>query len=124
MIWVVTDDQFVGDGLLQLIRSKGYTVDQLDCGEAVSKRIRFRLPVMLIIDCRMAEGFELVASVRGNPRAGGLPIVMFAVGDDAMRDRALAQGADAFVSKGALDWVELLQEIQRFVGRPADANPT
>jgi len=37
---------------------------------------------------------------------------------DNWRDRALAAGADAFVTKGGLDWAELLENIHNFVGAP------
>jgi hypothetical protein len=43
---------------------------------------------------------------------------MFDSAGPSLREQALAQGADAFVAKASLDWIELLAEIRRFVGSP------
>lgn len=116
MIWVVTNNQETRQSLIPLISSRGYTGAELPCGDDVLRSLRFQVPSLFVIDCGMPGSFETLAAIRSQPRARSIPVVMFSDADANHRDRALLQGANAFVSKGSLDWDDLLVEILRFAG--------
>ncbi|MFN7146074.1 MAG: response regulator [Myxococcota bacterium] len=65
-------------------------------------RARFPLPDLVLLDVKMigADGFDVLARIRGNPALSGVRVVLFtsSVLPDDMR-RALALGADACLSK-------------------------
>lgn len=121
MIWVVTDHHGTKQALVPLIAAKGYEVSELDCGGEVVKRLRFQAPALIIIDCGVADAFDTLNTVRGEPRARPIPVVMFSVDDQNLKEKALLAGADAYVPKGSLDWAELLVEVMRFAGPPPSA---
>jgi CheY-like chemotaxis protein len=121
MIWVVADKESTRRTLSSLIGERGYEVDEIECSDDVPHRLHFRRPVLIIVDCEMKDSFDLVHRMRTDRHAGFVPIIMFSVsGDDiSLRQQAILKGADAFVSKGSLDWVELFQQIRHFAGPPS-----
>ena len=72
----------------------------------------------MVVDCDLPDSFELIAKVRSQPRSQSVPIVMFTRADEDLREKSILKGADAYVPKGSMDWVELLTEIRRFAGPP------
>lgn len=122
MIWVVTNHHGTRQSLVPLIAARGYQVVELDCGGEVVKRVRFQTPALIIIDCGVTDSFEMLSTIRGEARSRPIPIVMFSIDDQDLKDRALLAGADAYVPKGSLDWAELLVEIVRFAGSPPGPN--
>ncbi len=118
MIWVVTDHEQTRKSLAELIGAKGYAVQEVECGDDVTKRIRFRQPALIVLDCGIPNSFDLLQSIRKDARFGRLPVVMFSANNDGLRQRALLMGADAYVARGSLDWAELLTEVMHFAGPP------
>lgn len=118
MIWVVTNHHDTRKSLAPLIAAKGYPVEEFDCGEEVLKRVRFQSPALIIIDCGVSDSFDMLTAIRGEARSRAIPIVMFSIDDQNLKDKALLAGADAYVPKGSLDWAELLVEVVRFAGPP------
>jgi two-component system OmpR family response regulator len=118
MILVVASHPDIREAILPLVRAKGYEVAAIDCGDEVLNRLRFQSPSVVILDCGVADSFELLAKIRAEPHARSTPVVMFSADDQDIRRKALLKGADAYVPKGSLDWVELIAEIKRFAGAP------
>jgi CheY-like chemotaxis protein len=120
MIWVVTDDATTRGALTGLIRGKGYKADGIECGDEVVKRLRFQMMALAVIDCSLPDSFELIGKIRAEPRTRSVPVILFTRADENLREKALLKGADAYVPRGSLDWLELLAEIQRFAGPAKD----
>lgn len=118
MIFVVTDHLETREALTQLIAGRGYNVIEVACGEALHKHLQFQLPSLIVLDCGMRDSFAMIATTRAASRTAPIPVIMFGDSDVDLRDKALLHGADVYVPKGSLDWVQLLAEIQRFVGEP------
>lgn len=118
MIWVVTNHPVTKRSLAELLAARGYRVGEIQCGDEVIEKVRFDSPSLIILDCGFPDSFELLKSLRKDRIARPLPVVMFSVDDQNLMDKALLAGADAYVPKGSLDWVELLTEVVRFAGSP------
>lgn len=118
MIWVVTNHHGTRQSLVPLIASKGYQVAEIDCGDEVLKRVRFQPLALIIIDCGVPDSFDMLKGIRGDARSHAIPVVMFSIDDQNLKDKALLAGAHAYVPKGSLDWAELLVEVVRFAGAP------
>ena len=118
MLWVVTDHAETRTSLVPLIASKQYEVAEIECGDEVRKRIQFQAPTLVIIDCAMPDSFDMLAIIRAQPRQKPIPIIMFSKDDEHLKEKALLQGANAYVPKGSMDWAELLLEVVRFAGPP------
>ena len=119
MIWVVTKHPDTRQSLVPLIAAKGYQVAELDCGNDVLKRVRFETPGLIVVDCGVPDSFEMLKAIRSDARLRPVPVVMFSIDDQNLKNKALLAGADAYVPKGSLDWVELLVEVVRFAGPPS-----
>jgi two-component system alkaline phosphatase synthesis response regulator PhoP len=117
MIWIVTDHHRTRSALVPLIAAKGYAVAEIDCGDEVLKRIPFQDPALIVIDCGMPDSFATLTKIRAHLRRR-IPVVMFSTSDANHKAEALLRGADGYVAKGSLDWVELLAEIARLAGPP------
>jgi CheY-like chemotaxis protein len=118
MILVVASHPDTRDTFVKLISDRGYKVDAIDCGDQVLTRMSFQRPSLVILDCDLHDSFDLLAKIRSEPRIASVPVVMFSESGGCSQERAMEKGADAFVAKGSLDWVELITEINRFVGPP------
>src|SRR5947209_1828103 len=99
MILVVASAPATREWLMQLIGERGYPVGGEDCGEAVVDRLRFAMVSMIVLDCDVAKSFETLEKVRGDPRHGRVPVVMYSESGVNVKERALGKGADSFVAK-------------------------
>jgi len=118
MIWVVTEHHETRRSLTTLLSQKGYDAAEIDCGDEVLRRVRFQEPRAIILDCGVKDSFEMLKALRTEQKARTVPVVMFNIDDENLKEKALLTGADAYVPKGSLDWAELLTEVVRFAGKP------
>ena len=111
---------------VRMLEKRGYTVELASNGlEALASLERTSFDLVLM-DVQMPEmgGFEATAAIREKEKKTGrhMPIVALtahALNDD--RDRCLAAGMDAYVSKPFLAH-ELFETIERLAGAPAGAS--
>lgn len=118
MIWIVTNHEKTRTSLATLLASRFYRTEELECGDEVVTRLRFRTPKLIIIDCGLPDSFDTLRTVRGAAESRAIPVVMFSIDDRNMNEKCLLAGADAYVPKGSLDWAELFEQIVRFAGPP------
>ncbi|CAN5613244.1 hypothetical protein BH10PLA1_BH10PLA1_22760 [soil metagenome] len=116
MIWLVTNHKETRASLVPLIVGKSYQLTEIECGDEISKRLQFISPRLAIIDCGMPDSFDTLDTIRSEHRGRAIPIIMFCTADEDLKEKALLQGADSYVSKGSLDWLEMLSEISRLAG--------
>ena len=114
-VWIVDDDE-------EMARAVGLMLKLLDC-ESVSflnarsaarTLLSGRKPDALILDINMPEvtGLDLLEFVRRNQVWKGLPVVMLSSeAADVTVDKALAIGADGYVTKPVT-----LEELERVLG--------
>ncbi len=122
MIWVVTDHHDTRRALVPLIAAKGYEVVEIECGDEVRKRLAFQTASLIIVDCGMPDSFDVLSTVRNEPRATPVPVVMFSNDDTDLKEKALLKGANAYVGKGTMDWAEMIETVVQLAGFPGDAN--
>ncbi len=116
MIWIVTDHHETRKSLPKLIAEKGYPIREMDCGDEIHRSLQFQSPSLIIVDCGLPNSFETIKAVRKEHAARSIPVVMFSVNDENLKQQALLAGADGYIPKGSLDWAELLTEVVRYAG--------
>jgi len=121
---LVVDDNPVNQRLLHhRLSSSGYQVLIAGNGvEALSilKTSADQTIQLVILDIAMPEmdGLTLLGLMRSDERFRRLPVVMLtASGQDADRQAAEGQGANAFLTKPVSSW-ELTETVQRFLPIP------
>ena len=102
-IWVVDDDE-------EMSRAVGLMLELLECNVTAFKSVRLAAqtfvagnkPDLIIMDVNMPEvsGLDMVEFLRRRPESLDLPIVMLSSeATDEMIDKALALGADSYITK-------------------------
>jgi CheY-like chemotaxis protein len=102
-VWIIDDDE-------EMNRAIGLMLKLLDCDVTTFHNVRAaaqmlisgRIPDLLILDINMPEvtGLDMVEFLRRRPATKDLPVVMLSSeAADVMVDRAMALGADAYVTK-------------------------
>jgi two-component system chemotaxis sensor kinase CheA len=120
-VLVVEDSFIVRELQRSILESAGYRVqlakngieaiEQLDLDEAIE---------LVVTDVDMPEmnGIELTEAIRADPVRASLPIVIVTSrSEDDERQRGVDAGADAYMVKRGFDQHELLQTVERLVGR-------
>ena len=123
LIAVVDDDERMCVAMSRLLRSGRLNVETFPSGAAFLESLKSHQPDCVVLDIHMPEmdGFEVQARLM---EAGiHLPIVIV-TGDDPAesRERALADGASAYLSK-PMDGQTLLDAITTAIAHPPDASP-
>ena len=121
-VLVVEDQPFNQQLLTEVLELEGYGVELVCDGLAMLERIRLplispqSLPNMILMDIQLpgVDGFELMRQIKAHPLWQKVPaIAVTAMAMAGDRDRCLAAGADAYVSK-PLNVNQLLKTIRSF----------
>lgn len=124
LVWVVDDYADLVEHLCAILQEEGYETEAVGDWKALmlalrkAGRIERRFPNLILLDLLMPgmNGMELLPWLREiHP---DLPIVVISgVGDRAIRERALAAGAVAYLDK-PVEVDELLAVVERHARRP------
>lgn len=102
-IWVIDDDEEMGRavGLMLKLLDSDATLF-ISARAAVQTLLTGKRPHLMIVDINMPEvsGLDLIEFLRRRPEWKEMPIVILSSeASDAMVDKALRYGADAYVTK-------------------------
>jgi chemotaxis protein histidine kinase CheA len=120
---LVVDDSVTARALHRaVLESGGYTVHAVPSGEQALQQIGEAPYDVVISDITMEpgalDGLELVARLRATPTLAQLPVILVSVADEpALRARALALGADAYLTKKECASGRLLGEVAAVLSR-------
>jgi two-component system chemotaxis sensor kinase CheA len=118
---LVVDDSITTRMMEQsILESAGYTVDTAVSAEDALARIEDSTYRLFVVDVEMPglNGFELTRKLRQDERFAETPIVIVtARGKEEDRREGLEAGANAYIVKGEFDQNNLLETIERLVGK-------
>jgi CheY-like chemotaxis protein len=118
-ILVVDDDPDTLEVECAVLESQGCTLTCVESVEAAVAAIRKDPPDLLITDCAMPrqDGFDLLHRIKEDPALGAIPTLMVtAHANPDLRDRALQEGVDAFLTK-PVDPKRLVKVVADLIGR-------
>lgn len=102
------------------MESEGWTVIEAPSGDAALALVREQPPDLLLLDLDFGEGgtdgLEVLRQLRADRRTAAVPVVILtATQDPDIRTRAMALGADEFLTKpfGPLDLLASMRGILR-----------
>lgn len=101
-ILIVDDEKNIAISVDYLLRREGYAVSVAHDGEEGLGLIRSKRPDLVLLDIMMPKlnGFQVCEAVRQDPALAGIRIIMLtAKGRDAEKEKGLALGADAYITK-------------------------
>jgi len=91
--------------LPRLVRLAGHDALDLPGGPEALAHLARHVPDLILLDVMMpdVDGFDVLRSVRADPRTARVPVVMFsAVSAEELIERARAEGANDYWIKGAI----------------------
>jgi CheY-like chemotaxis protein len=116
-ILVVDDDPDTLEVECALLESQGCTLTCVESVEAAVAAIEKERPDLVITDCAMPiqDGFDLLDRIKAHPEFGAIPTLMVtAHANPELRDRALQQGFDAFLTK-PVDPMRLVKVVEDLI---------
>jgi len=116
-VLVVEDDDNIATALDFVVSREGLQFDRIANGAEALPRIRATRPDLVLLDIMLPEvsGYDICAGVRGDGTLGAVKILMMtARGSASERQKAMALGADGFVSK-PFDLPGLRAELRRLL---------
>lgn len=117
LIMVVDDSSTVRMVTSRFLRKNGFDVIEASDGLDALECLRTSVPDLFILDVEMPrmDGFELLQSLRSNPKFKDVPIIMVSSRTaQKHRDHAAALGVSGYIGKPFED-IELLTEINKFL---------
>ena len=117
-VLVVDDEPNIVMSLEFLMKQAGYDVRIARDGEEALRAIEAAPPDLVLLDVMMPkrDGFDICRTIRANPDWNGVRIVMLtAKGREADRDKGLALGADAYITK-PFSTRETMDQIRQLIG--------
>ena len=116
-VLLVDDEPNIILSLEFLIEQAGYEARVARDGDAALKSIEERKPDLILLDVMLPkrDGFDVCERIRANPAWNDIRIIMLtAKGRDSERERGLALGADAYITK-PFSTREAMEQIKRFL---------
>ncbi len=99
LVLVVDDDELITRLLCTIFNANGYRTLAIHDGEEALAMAARHQPALIALDLFMPglSGFEVLPRLKQNEKTRGIPVICLSAVDDP--SRALALGADKFVSK-------------------------
>jgi len=126
-VLLVDDEPNIVLSLEFLVKQAGYEARVARDGESALKEIEERKPDLVLLDVMLPkrDGFDVCRRIRANPEWNDIRIVMLtAKGRDSEREKGLALGADAYITK-PFSTREAMEQIKRFLDdkEPQESEP-
>ena len=118
-VLLVEDEPNIVVSLRYLLTRAGFDVDVEESGARGLAAALDNPPDVAVLDVMLPEmnGFEILEALRADPRGQKLPILMLtAKGQREDRERAIAGGADRFVTKPFSN-ADLVAAVEGLAGR-------
>ena len=119
LVLVVDDEPSIRETIGFILEMEGFAVATAEDGEQALARVAALHPPVVVLDAMMPrrDGFDVCRTIKADPGLAGVHVVMLtAMGQKADRERALAAGADHFMTK-PFDEEELLALLRRLTGQ-------
>ena len=118
-ILVVDDDPAICDVVGSSLSSDGWRVLTAGDGEAALAAVAAEHPRAIVLDLMMprVDGFDVLRSIRADPRTRDLPVIVVTAKDLTDDDRARLRGAaQRVLTKQALSIDELRDQVRALLG--------
>lgn len=101
-ILVVDDNTYIVDGLVAILKKKGYDTATAHSGAETLRKLESMSPDLILLDISMEpmDGWETLGKIKENPVSSGIPVIIFSARkrlDEEVKDSTFT--ADAVIAK-------------------------
>lgn len=118
-ILVVEDDKFLRELITRKLSEEGYnTIEAVD-GEDGARKIKEEMPDLVLLDLILPgmDGFEVLASVKQDPKTSPVPIIVFSnLGQTEDVEKGMKLGAIDYMVKAHFTPVEIIEKVKKALG--------
>jgi two-component system alkaline phosphatase synthesis response regulator PhoP len=117
-ILIVDDEPYIVRLVSYILEKAGYEVCQANDGHEALARLETEEAALVLCDINMPDidGFEIVRTIRADPRWQHLPVIMItARGQESDLVRAAEVGADGYLTK-PFSSSQVVGEVRRHLG--------
>ncbi len=117
-ILAVDDSRFLLKALVFVLEKAGYEVHTASDGEEALRKAREEKPALVLLDAVMPkkDGYEVCREIKGDPALSEIRVIMLTGKDkEADRERAVAAGADGYVTKPYTP-AQILEQVKGILG--------
>lgn len=114
-ILIIDDDEQLINVHSMIFSTEGFEVETAPDGQAGLNKISEFMPDLILLDAMMPgfSGFDTLAAIKSNSNYAGIKIVMLtALSDDKMKEKAMSLGANDYIVKSQLNVIELIKKIR------------
>lgn len=123
-IMLVDDSSFIVEGLVAILKRKGYKTLPAQGGSECLEILKTTIPDLILLDIMMEpmDGWETLNLIKANPETKGIPVLMFSAKKISPSEAAEhSLSIDDFVTK-PVNPAQLMASIQRIFTRRSDVN--
>lgn len=116
MILVVDDNPDISLLLQRMLHHEGFDAATVNDGVAALEYVETHRPLCIVLDLSMPDmsGLEVLRAIRDNRRYGEPKVLIFSAFDGKLKEEALAAGADGYVMKASLDWLNIIDWVRKW----------
>jgi CheY-like chemotaxis protein len=117
-VLIVDDNQDTRDMLARVVTSCRHEVETAGDGEEAIAAATERPPGLVVLDLMMPgiNGFDVLRSLRADPRTRVVPVVVYsALSDSEFVEQALSLGANDYWVKGSFDVSQLERWLDHYL---------
>ena len=113
-ILIVEDHPTMRDAMRLVLEEDGYDVEEVTDGEAGIAAVRARPPDIVLLDLNIpvVSGDQVLETLKADPSTAAVLVVIVTATGEEGRQRALAQGADGYITK-PFSPLALLRTVER-----------
>lgn len=114
-ILIVDDDERLITVHSMILETEGFEVVTAADGQSALNMIDDFKPDLVLLDAMMPgfSGFDTLAAIKSNSNYAGIKVVMLtALSNDDMRQKAVDLGVDDYIVKSQLSVVELITKVK------------
>lgn len=114
-VLVVDDDPTLREMYLARLIAEKFAVDQASDGQQALARAIEQVPDIILLDMRMPNvtGLEVLEILKTTQKTKDVPvIVLTALGDDSLRQQAMARGATDYMVKAETMPAQIVEKIK------------
>ena len=113
-VLIVEDHPTMRDAMRLVLEEDGYEVEDATDGEAGIAAVRARPPDIVLLDLNIpvVSGAQVLETLKADPTTAGVLVVIVTATGEEGRRRALAQGADGYITK-PFSPLALLRTVER-----------